>query len=132
MDLQADGSWKAIRWPLPRGEVRDVPKDAKIHHSVLERMDYDHTYRPGNLIMLGTGGRGHRKAPHHLRKGEWVSWKNKDDPVGEIYISKEYAREIGHLDEVDEPVQDDPKQGWWSRRKRRASKASKDKSSQQA
>lgn len=24
MDLQADGSWKPISWPLPRGETRDM------------------------------------------------------------------------------------------------------------
>jgi uncharacterized protein (DUF2235 family) len=26
MDLQPDGSWKSINWPLPKGEVRDVSK----------------------------------------------------------------------------------------------------------
>jgi hypothetical protein len=96
MDLQPDGSWKAIRWPLPRGEVRDVPRDAKIHRSVIDRLDTDHSYRPGNLIMLGHGGRGLRKAPAHLGKGEWVAWKNKGDIVGEILIAKAYADEIGH------------------------------------
>ncbi|OJD10068.1 hypothetical protein ACJ73_09951, partial [Blastomyces percursus] len=29
MDLQQDGSWAPIRWPLPCGEVRDIPVDAK-------------------------------------------------------------------------------------------------------
>jgi hypothetical protein len=24
MDLQSDGSWKSINWPLPKGETRDV------------------------------------------------------------------------------------------------------------
>lgn len=27
MDLQPDGSWKPIIWPLPCGEVRDVPEN---------------------------------------------------------------------------------------------------------
>lgn len=27
MDLQSDGSWKPIIWPLPMGEVRDVPEN---------------------------------------------------------------------------------------------------------
>jgi hypothetical protein len=26
MDLQPDGSWKSINWPLPKGEVRDVSR----------------------------------------------------------------------------------------------------------
>lgn len=41
MDLQPDGSWKAIIWPLPCGEVRDIPDNVKIHCSVLKRMQAD-------------------------------------------------------------------------------------------
>ncbi|KAJ9603284.1 hypothetical protein H2200_012062 [Cladophialophora chaetospira] len=63
MDLQ-DGKWKAIRWPLPMGETRDIPDDAQIHISVIRRMEADPQYRPGNLI-IGGGGRGVRKAPEH-------------------------------------------------------------------
>lgn len=37
MDLRPDGSWQPIRWPLPRGEVRDVPRDARVHGSVVAR-----------------------------------------------------------------------------------------------
>jgi hypothetical protein len=43
MDLQPDGSWKAIVWPLPCGEVRDIPEDARVHVSVLKRMHADPT-----------------------------------------------------------------------------------------
>ena len=43
MDLQPDGSWKAISWPLPRGEVRDIPENVKIHCSVIKRMEADPT-----------------------------------------------------------------------------------------
>lgn len=43
MDLQPDGSWEAIIWPLPRGEVRDIPDNVKIHCSVLRRMEADPT-----------------------------------------------------------------------------------------
>ena len=43
MDLRPNGSWKAISWPLPRGEVRDIPEDVKIHCSVLGRMEADPT-----------------------------------------------------------------------------------------
>ncbi|KIX09560.1 uncharacterized protein Z518_00640 [Rhinocladiella mackenziei CBS 650.93] len=57
MDLQKNGTWKAIRWPLPMGETRDIPADAQIHNSVIKRMQHDPKYRPGNLI-IGGGGRG--------------------------------------------------------------------------
>jgi hypothetical protein len=62
MDLQPDGSWKPIRWPLPCGEVRDVPDNVRVHGSVIRRMQGDAKYRPGNLIV-GGGGRGVRFAP---------------------------------------------------------------------
>ncbi|KAL2126067.1 hypothetical protein VTI74DRAFT_1830 [Chaetomium olivicolor] len=70
MDLQPDGSWKPIRWPLPCGEVRDIPADARVHGSVIRRMQLDPTYRPGNLI-IGGGGRGKRRAPEDMGIGEW-------------------------------------------------------------
>jgi len=69
MDLQRDGSWKAIRWPLPMGEVRDIPDEVKIHNSVIRRMNADPNYRPGNLIV-GGGGRGMRKAPKEMGMGD--------------------------------------------------------------
>ncbi|KAL8931604.1 MAG: hypothetical protein Q9211_006847, partial [Gyalolechia sp. 1 TL-2023] len=87
MDLRPDGSWKAISFPLPMGEVRDIPEDAKIHHSAIRRMEADETYRPGNLI-IGGGGRGKRKAPKERGIGEWVVHKNKGDPVGEVLVRK--------------------------------------------
>jgi hypothetical protein len=43
MDLQKDGTWKPISWPLPRGEVRDIPDNVKIHCSVIKRMKADPT-----------------------------------------------------------------------------------------
>ena len=70
MDLQPDGSWKAISLPLPMGEVRDIPEDAWVHHSAIKRMEADPNYRPGNLIV-GGGGRGMRKAPPELGIGQW-------------------------------------------------------------
>ncbi|KAL8899852.1 MAG: hypothetical protein Q9207_005988 [Kuettlingeria erythrocarpa] len=87
MDLQSDGSWKAITFPLPMGEVRDIPEDAKIHHSAIRRMEADENYRPGNLIV-GGGGRGVRKAAKELGIGEWVVHKNEGDPVGEVLVRK--------------------------------------------
>ena len=85
MDLKADGSWKAITFPLPMGEVRDIPEDAKIHHSAIKRMEANEDYRPGNLIV-GGGGRGVRKAPKELGIGRWTVHKNKGDPVGEVLV----------------------------------------------
>ncbi len=70
MDLQPDGSWKPISWPLPRGETRDMPDNALVHSSVIHRMQQDSSYRPGNLI-LGGGGRVVRRAPKAAGIGHW-------------------------------------------------------------
>ena len=83
MDLRPDGSWKAISLPLPRGEVRDIPENAVIHHSAIQRMEANEGYRPGNLI-IGGGGRGVRKAPKAFGIGEWEVLKGHDDPVGKV------------------------------------------------
>jgi hypothetical protein len=94
MDLQRDGSWKAIRWPLPMGEVRDIPDDVKIHNSVIRRMKADPNYRPGNLIA-GGGGRGMRKAPKEMGMGDWVILREEGHPVGEVWVAKEKRPEHG-------------------------------------
>ncbi|KAJ6141216.1 hypothetical protein N7470_010112 [Penicillium chermesinum] len=90
MDLRADGSWKPIRWPLPRGEVRDVPLDAEMHVSVIRRMQADPKYRPGNVIV-GGGGRGVRFAPAEAGMGDWVVLRNEGDGVRETYVRKTEA-----------------------------------------
>ncbi|KYK57424.1 hypothetical protein DCS_04433 [Drechmeria coniospora] len=87
MDLQEDGSWKPIRWPLPRGEVRDIPSNVRIHGSVIRRLNEDESYRPGNLI-IGGGGRGVRKAPLELGIGEWECVAEHGDPIGEVWMRK--------------------------------------------
>ncbi|KAH0543286.1 hypothetical protein FGG08_002349 [Glutinoglossum americanum] len=89
MDLQPDGSWKPIRFPLPRGEVRDIPDDVKIHNSVLRRIEADPKYRPVNLI-IGGGGMGVRVAPEKYGMGKWVAVGDKRDLAGE-YLVKESA-----------------------------------------
>ncbi|CAG7960569.1 unnamed protein product [Penicillium olsonii] len=91
MDLQADGSWKPISWPLPRGEVRDVPLNAEIHVSAIRRMQADAKYRPGNVIV-GGGGRGCRVAPEEYGMGEWVVFRNEGDPVRETYVRKDLSK----------------------------------------
>jgi Uncharacterized alpha/beta hydrolase domain (DUF2235) len=85
MDLRPDGSWKPIRWPLPAGETRDIPEDAKIHRSAIKRMDEDETYRPGNLI-IGGGGRGVKIAPLCFAKGYWKVASDEGDPIRETYM----------------------------------------------
>ncbi|KAJ4141988.1 hypothetical protein NW754_014778 [Fusarium falciforme] len=87
MDLQSDGSWRPIRWPLPCGEVRDIPDGVRIHGSVIRRMKMDENYRPGNLI-IGGGGRGVRKASAEHGMGDWVCVADEGDPVGEIWVRK--------------------------------------------
>ncbi|KAM4058834.1 alpha/beta hydrolase [Hirsutella rhossiliensis] len=94
MDLQADGSWKPIRWPLPRGEVRDIPSNVRVHGSVIRRLKEDETYRPGNLI-IGGGGRGIRRAPAEYGTGDWVCVAEHGDPIGEIGEYRKEAEKIG-------------------------------------
>ncbi|KAH6971569.1 hypothetical protein BKA56DRAFT_635644 [Ilyonectria sp. MPI-CAGE-AT-0026] len=85
MDLQSDGSWRPIRWPLPCGEVRDIPSGVRVHGSVIRRMNMDETYRPGNLI-IGGGGRGTRKAPPEYGIGEWLSDDSGSDTMAIVLI----------------------------------------------
>lgn len=87
MDLQADGSWKSVSWPLPKGEVRDIPEDAWIHHSAIRRMKHDENYRPGNLI-IGGGGRGIRKAAKEHGIGQWEIVKEEGNSIGETFVRK--------------------------------------------
>ncbi|KAH8703267.1 hypothetical protein BGW36DRAFT_333946 [Talaromyces proteolyticus] len=91
MDLQPDGSWKPINWPLPYGEVRDIPNNAEIHVSAIRRMQADSSYRPGNLI-IGGGGRGVKRAPEKYGIGEWIISSNEGDPVRETYVRKGEAQ----------------------------------------
>jgi uncharacterized protein (DUF2235 family) len=91
MDLQEDGSWKPVMWPLPRGEVRDMPDDAKVHVSAIRRLHVNGNYRPGNLI-IGGGGRGKLKASKDEGTGEWVVDGNKGCPLQETYVRKPKSR----------------------------------------
>lgn len=87
MDLKSDGSWRPIRWPLPCGEVRDIPHTARVHGSAIRRMKFDESYRPGNLIV-GGGGRGMRVAPREHGIGTWECVQDPGDPIGEIWVKK--------------------------------------------
>ena len=99
MDLQEDSTWKAIRWPLPKGETRDIPANAVIHSSVIKRMRADTNYRPGNLIV-GGGGRGVRQAPKDMGMGKWIVACDEGDHVGECFIRR-HPPERTKTDETD-------------------------------
>ncbi|KAK3900042.1 hypothetical protein C8A05DRAFT_17603 [Staphylotrichum tortipilum] len=88
MDLQDDGSWRPIRWPLPCGEVRDIPENARVHGSVIRRMQLEKSYRPGNLI-IGGGGRGVRHAPSKYGIGDWVCVEKEGCPIAEVWVRRE-------------------------------------------
>jgi hypothetical protein len=87
MDLQHDGSWKLIRWPLPRGEVRDIPDNVRVHGSAIWKISNDEKYRPGNLI-IGGGGRGVRFAPKEYGISQWSCLAEEGDLVGEVWSRK--------------------------------------------
>lgn len=73
-------------------EPRDIPYDAKIHHSAIRRMEADENYRPGNLI-IGGGGRGVAVAPKELGIGQWEVLKDHGDPISETWIRKRSTQE---------------------------------------
>lgn len=81
MGLRNDGSWKRVRWPLPLGERRDVPKGATVHGSAIRRMEANPGYRPLNLIQ---GGKGSKKAKGH-GIGKWKVYAHPGCPVRETY-----------------------------------------------
>jgi uncharacterized protein (DUF2235 family) len=81
LEVQADGQWKAVRWPPPRGQARDIPTDARIHVSAIQRMRSDASYRPAGLIFgsseADTNGSG---------IGDWTVHSHEGDPVRERYV----------------------------------------------
>ncbi|RAH63521.1 hypothetical protein BO85DRAFT_360409 [Aspergillus piperis CBS 112811] len=83
--LQPDGSWKPVRWPLPLGEKRDLPKGAKVHGSVIRRMKANQDYRPENLLR---DGKGKNKRPLDSGIGAWEVHAYEGCPVREIYRRK--------------------------------------------
>ncbi|KAL2842891.1 hypothetical protein BJY01DRAFT_235827 [Aspergillus pseudoustus] len=93
MDLRDDGTWKPIRWPLPRGEVRDMPDDAKVHVSAIRRLHENPEYRPGNLI-IGGGGRGKLKASKEQGTGDWVVAEHEGCPLQGTFVRRSRPREL--------------------------------------
>lgn len=91
MELQQGKAWKPIRCPLPRGEVRCIPKEARIHASAIRRMEADSKYRPKNLIE-GERGKGKKLPPWH-GFGEWEIASDRGCPVRETYRRKQTSKE---------------------------------------
>lgn len=75
---QPDGSWKAVRWPPPRGRARDIPVNARIHVSAIQRMKSDSSYRPDNLAFDTTQDTN--------GIGNWIVHSHEGDPLRERYI----------------------------------------------
>ncbi|KAK5659302.1 hypothetical protein OQA88_1395 [Cercophora sp. LCS_1] len=73
MDLRRDGKWVPKRWPPSRGELRDIPVDAKVHGSVIRRMQVNPGYRPHNVVL--GGGREPKKLKF---KGQVVDFREQD------------------------------------------------------
>ncbi len=94
MDLQPDGTWRSITWPLPMGEVRDLPDNVVVHNSVIKRLQHDPDYRPGNLIC-GGGGRGVRRAPPEMGMGRWKVARDEGNPICECYIRDKSPTDTG-------------------------------------
>jgi hypothetical protein len=78
------------------GEPRDIPNDAHIHYSAIERMSNVPEYRPGNLI-IGGGGRGVRKAPAKYGIGEWQAQEWHGDPIKETFVRRGGSVDQGNM-----------------------------------
>lgn len=85
MGLQDDGSWRPVRWPLPLGERRDLPKKAKVHGSVISRMKANPNYRPENLLR---DGKRKKKRPLEHGIDAWEVHANRGCTVRETYCRK--------------------------------------------
>jgi hypothetical protein len=83
MEAQPDGEWKAVRWPPPRGQARDIPSDARIHVSAIQRMKSDASYRPAGLTYgLSKGD------VDNSGIGKWTIHSHEGDPVRERYVAE--------------------------------------------
>ncbi|KAJ5496978.1 hypothetical protein N7463_008965 [Penicillium fimorum] len=81
MILKSDQTWKPIRFPLPLGERRDIPRDAAVHGSAIHRMEVNSTYRPKNMAPKG---KGKGEISGHQAEG-WEMHAHHGCPVRETY-----------------------------------------------
>jgi hypothetical protein len=59
-ELTGKGKWVHVRFPLNGGAPRDIPRDAKLHTSLIWRLQNDPSYSPGN----NHGGHSHPCLKH--------------------------------------------------------------------
>jgi uncharacterized protein (DUF2235 family) len=83
LEVQPGGEWKAVRWPPPRGQARDIPAAAQIHVSAIQRMRSDASYRPAGLTYGLSRGEIDNSGI-----GKWVVHSHEGDPVRERYVSE--------------------------------------------
>lgn len=86
MELQTNGVLKAVRWPPPCGRTRDIPVNARIHVSAIQRMKSDPSYRPDNLIFGSSERKGDTDGAFGI--GNWVVHSHEGDPVRERYVRR--------------------------------------------
>ncbi|KAI0397217.1 hypothetical protein F5Y17DRAFT_455371 [Xylariaceae sp. FL0594] len=84
-ELTDKGKWVKVRFPLNGGAPRDIPRDAKLHTSLLWRLQNDPSYHPAN----NHGGSGHPCLKHRgvvasLRKAQETMSSN--DSKGHLTI----------------------------------------------
>ena len=96
MDLRPDGSWKAITFPLPRGEVRDMPENALIHHSAIQRMEADEKYRYVSILEKHSQEACPRMTPFPTSKKTDTDFESPDQEISssaaEAAASKRHRR----------------------------------------
>ena len=86
-DMQPDGTWKLVHWPLHLGKARGIPSNAVIHGSAIRRLQSNSEYRPANMI-IGGGGRSTKEVPEEYGIGQWEIHCCEGDPARETYIRK--------------------------------------------
>lgn len=95
MDLAPDGKWVPKRWPPSRGELRDIPDRARVHGSVVYRMQQNIRYRPHNLIL--GGGREPEKWQFRGRVVDFheQDWEVLPEFIGMPMLERVYVRKVG-------------------------------------
>ena len=88
MDMK-DGRWVPKRWPPSLGETRDIPDEAKVHGSVIYRLQMNLKYRPRNLIL---GGGRVLETKEQVIDFHEQDWEILPDFVGLPILDRIYVR----------------------------------------
>ncbi len=73
--------WQYKTFPLNKGDSRDIPEGALFHHSVVERMQRFHTYRPENQLTVGKEGLNLNKVLLGSANGNTIGNAQREYPV---------------------------------------------------